>query len=340
MSPKRIIISRTDSIGDVILTLPLAGILKKYFPDLHIIFLGSSYTRDVINCCDFVDEFIDWSYLNKLTENESIEFLKSKNADTIIHVFPRKEIAVLAKKVGIKYRIGTVNRLYHWFTCNKLIKLSRKNSELHEAQLNIKLLKHFGINKTFELKEISDFYGFKSKSKLPENIISLIDSQKFNLILHPKSKGSAREWGLANFAKLIEILPKEKYKIFITGTDAEANLMKTEILDKYMNIIDLTGKLSLSEFISFISISDGLIAASTGPLHIAAALEKVAIGIYPPIKPMHPGRWMPIGKNATYLVSEIYCEDCRKTIDCKCMREISPEMVFSKLEEIKNSIKS
>lgn len=336
MKIKRVIISRTDSIGDVILTLPLAGILKKHFPDLHISFLGSNYTRDVINCAAYVDEFIDWNKINKLAENEAIELIKSKNADAIIHVFPRKEIAILAKKAGIKYRIGTTNRLYHWFTCNKLTKLSRKKSDLHEAQLNIKLLKAFGINKTFSLKEISEYYGFKAKVLLPDNINSLIDNHKINLILHPKSKGSAREWGLDNFATLIDILPSDKYKIFITGTEAEANLMKTEILDKYNNIIDLTGKLSLAEFITFISGCDALIAASTGPLHIAAALGKIAIGIYPPIKPMHPGRWMPIGKNAAYLVSEIYCEDCRKTNDCKCMREISPEMVISKLEEIKN----
>ena len=29
---RKIIISRTDSIGDVVLTLPLAGLLKKYYP--------------------------------------------------------------------------------------------------------------------------------------------------------------------------------------------------------------------------------------------------------------------------------------------------------------------
>lgn len=63
--------------------------------------------------------------------------------------------------------------------------------------------------------------------------------------------------------------------------------------------------MNLKQFISFIAAADGLIAASTGPLHIAAALGKVALGIYPPIKPMHPpGRWAPLGKNASYLVLE------------------------------------
>jgi heptosyltransferase-3 len=337
MSPKRIIISRTDSIGDVILTLPLAGILKQYFPDLHIIFLGSSYTKDIIKCCKHIDEFIDWAQISILPENEAINYLKNTKADTIIHVFPRKEIASLAKKAQIKNRIGTTNRLYHWFTCNKLLRFSRKNSELHEAQLNVKLLKPFGIDKQFDLFEFASFYGFESKITLSENILSLIDKQKFNLILHPKSKGSAREWGLENFSKLIEILPKNKFKIFVSGTSFEAELMQTEIIEKHKDsIIDITGKFSLAEFIAFIALADGLIAASTGPLHIAAALGKVAIGIYPPIKPMHPGRWQPIGEKATYLVSEKNCEDCRKSNDCQCMRNISPENLLSKLEPFIN----
>jgi len=56
---KKIIISRTDSIGDVILTLPVAGVLKKHFPDSLIYFIGRQYTRPVIEACEHVDEFID-----------------------------------------------------------------------------------------------------------------------------------------------------------------------------------------------------------------------------------------------------------------------------------------
>ena len=56
----RILISRTDSIGDVVLTLPVAGILKQTFPGCTIIFLGREYTRAVIEACDHVDQFVAW----------------------------------------------------------------------------------------------------------------------------------------------------------------------------------------------------------------------------------------------------------------------------------------
>ena len=333
MKTQRIIISRTDSIGDVMLTLPLAGILKKYFPDIYILFLGSAYTKDIVDCCEYIDEFIDWTLLSNLLENGAIIELKKHNADSILHVFPRKEIAVLAKKANIKNRIGTTNRTYHWLNCNQLVKLSRKKSDLHESQLNTKLLKPLGIDKDFNLSEITSYYGFSKINTLPDVFNLLIDKEKFNLILHPKSKGSAREWGLENYASLIEILPVDKYKIFISGTSTEAALMQTKIIDKYDNIIDLTGKLTLAEFIAFIAQVDGLVAASTGPLHIAAALGKAALGIYPPIRPMHPGRWMPVGKFAHYFVNKKTCNDCRKTMDCHCMKSISPEEISEYLEK-------
>ena len=36
----RIILSRTDSIGDVVLTLPMAAALKQSFPGCTVVFLG------------------------------------------------------------------------------------------------------------------------------------------------------------------------------------------------------------------------------------------------------------------------------------------------------------
>ena len=70
-----------------------------------------------------------------------------------------------------------------------------------------------------------------------------------------------------------------------------------------------------------------LYAASTGPLHIAAALGKLTIGLYPPIKPMHPGRWAPLGNLSTFIVKPKKCNKCRKRKVCECLESITPEEV-------------
>ena len=318
-TPNKIIISRTDAIGDVVLTLPMASLLKKTFPHCKIIFLGSAYTKDVVACCSDVDEFIvfDEEKLNEI------------GADTIVHVFPNKAIAATAKKVGIKNRIGTSHRWYNWFMCNKLINVSRKKSDLHEAQLNLKLAACFDqVKDLYTYDEVLNLINFEAKPTSTANI-NLIDNDKFNLIIHPKSKGSAREWGLHNFSTLISLLPKDRFKIFICGTEQEGVAIRDAFADAVQlgDAVDLTGTMSLSDYIYFISKADGLIAASTGPLHIAAALGRNAIGIYPPIRPMHPGRWACVGQKTKVFVADKECNNCRKGGKCSCMEKVSPQDV-------------
>ncbi|MEN8223741.1 MAG: glycosyltransferase family 9 protein [Bacteroidota bacterium] len=330
----RIIISRTDSIGDVILTLPVAGLLKRKLPDCEIIFMGRSYTHDVIMACEHIDRFLNWDDLRSGNESDAIRALQDIRADLIIHVFPRREISSLAKKAGIPARLGTTNRLYHWYSCNKLVRLSRKKSELHEAQLNLKLVESITGERNIAKNDIPTLYGLTRTESLSSEFLHLSDTPGNKIVLHPKSKGSAREWGIDNFIKLIDILPEEKFKIFISGTKEEGELIRNSGIFDADHVIDLTGKMSLQQLMSFIKSCDCLIAASTGPLHLAAALGTCAIGIYPPIKPMHPGRWAPIGEKAEFLVKEKKCNDCRKQGPCHCMQDIRPEDVKKQILRI------
>lgn len=324
---QNVIISRTDSIGDVILTLPLAKLLKDRYPQLKIAFMGKAYTRPVIDCCAYVDTFIDIAdFLSRPV------LIDGKAPECIIHVFPTKEIALRAKALKIKERIGTTNRLYHWYTCNQLIKLSRKNSDLHEAQLNARLLQPFGIDEIFNTEVLGNAIGLRNTMPLQPTYYELIDKHRFNLILHPRSQGSAREWGLENFVRLIKLLPPERYKIFISGTAKERTSLDELFSQTGHLVTDVCGLMDLNQFIAFIKECDGLVANSTGPLHIAAALGKRAIGIYPPLRPMHPGRWRPLGPAATYLVVAAPCNDCRKQPAlCHCMKDIKPEAVLEQL---------
>lgn len=318
--PNNIIISRTDSIGDVVLTLPVATVLKNYFPGLKIAFMGKSYTRAIIEACESVDEFID---VNDFM-NGSAKVL-GKKAEAILHVLPMPAIALRAKKLQIPLRIGTTNRIYHWITCNQLVKLSRKKSALHEAQLNIKLLKPFGITRDFSLEEIGHSFALDNIKSLPDKFSYLVNKNKYNLILHPKSQGNGREWGLENFIKLIDLLDADKFNILISGVEKERELLRPLFNKTQKKVVDITGMMNLSEFMSFIATCDGLVASGTGPIHLAAAIGKDAFGIYPPIKPIYPQRWAPLGPKAQVFVLEKNCIDCKgNSLACHCINEVEP----------------
>ena len=330
---RTIIISRTDSIGDVVLTLPLAHVLKKKIPGCKIIFLGKKYTKPVLECCRNIDEILCWDEMENFLPGKQTESFTSLKADCLIHVFPNRKVASLAKKAGIPLRIGTSHRLFHWLTCNKLPNFTRKNSELHEAQLNFKLLEPLGISTIPEIDEMKDQFDLGNTQPLSSDLLSLIDKGKINLILHPGSRGSAVDWNLRNFSELIRILPSDKFKIFLTGTENEHAQIQSLLL-KDSAATDLSGKLSLAELISFIRHCDALVAASTGPLHLAAVLGKLAIGLYPSVRPLHPGRWAPIGKKVKVLVAQKHCSNCGKGTFCDCLSSIQPQEVADVLSGI------
>jgi ADP-heptose:LPS heptosyltransferase len=302
---QHILISRTDAIGDVVLTLPMAAYIKELIPGAVISFLGRTYTHPVVNTCTDVDDFINYDELKKLTKSEQVSYIRNKNIDVIIHVFPNKHVSAIAKDAGIKLRIGTTNRLFHWFTCNKLVKLSRKKSDLHEAQLNLILLKPLGLTNIPSLQQIIDHYSFERIIQLPEPMAGKLVKDRFNLILHPKSHGSGMEWGLDNFAGLIGQLPADSYNIIITGSEKEKALLNEwiKILPGHVN--DMTGKMTLPELIAFMANADGLLASGTGPLHLAAATGINTLGLFPSLRPIHAGRWAPLGKKAEFIESEV-----------------------------------
>lgn len=329
------IISRVDAIGDVVLTLPVAGVLRELYPKSRILFLGSSYAQEVIKACQHVDEFLNWDELKKMDEAAQIKALAATGADTIIHVLPKIEIAELAKKTGISLRVGTTNRPYHWYTCNKLVRLSRKRSPYHEAQLNLRLLTVLGAKPLYSLEEIPGYYGLTRLVSLPPDLAALKDGQKFNLILHPKSRGHGREWGVDNFIRLANSLPAERFKLFVTGTPAEREAL-APLLKECPQVVDMVGKLTLPQFLAFIARADGLLASGTGPLHVAAALGIHALGLFPPLRPIHPERWAPLGSRAMVFCLEQPCQGCPGVHDCACMRNINPV----KLKEYLLSISS
>lgn len=293
---KSILISRTDSIGDVILTLPVAGVLKSVWPDSKISFLGNQYTKPIITSCNHIETFMDVADLN-------YNRIMQSNFDIVLHVFPNKPVADLCKTAGIPIRIGTSHRYFHWFTCNKLVNLTRKRSDLHEAQLNVKLLKPLRIRQDYTLKQLSEYYGWKEAKQLQ----CRINHGKFNIIFHMKSKGSAAEWPVKKYAELANKLDPASYDIYITGTESEGRLIRKEYNDifKLPHVIDVTGKFNLSDFISFVRANDGLVACSTGPLHIAAANDVQTLGLFPNVRPMHAGRWAPLGKYVETISSKI-----------------------------------
>lgn len=329
--PGRIILSRPDALGDAVVTLTTAGWIKHHAPAAHITVLCKDYARPVWACSRHVDAIITLDELQAGGNATAVDRLRGSNADAIVHVFPHRAVAHWAKQAGIPRRIGTSHRWWHWFTCNERVDFTRKNSPLHEAQLNLKLLSPFGIPVPGNAEELVPHIGFVPPS-LSGDLRALLPAGKRIVVLHPLSKGSAVEWGLTNFSALIRALDPARWHVLVTGTKDEAERYRSALALDLSHVTDLGGRLKLDELIAIIGASDALVAASTGPLHIAAACGKRAIGLFGMRRPIHPGRWAPLGADAHVLVHDPGCVRCARGEECDCIARIAPQHVLQLLE--------
>lgn len=334
MNPKHIIISRTDSIGDVVLTFPMCFWIKQNFPEIELVYLGKEYTKPVIESCSVIDKFINWDEIQQMPSSKKLIFFRGLQADTIIHVFPNKDISSLAKKAKITNRIGTSHRIFHFLTCNYRIDFSRKKSDLHEAQLNFELLRPLGLKNIPSWEEISTNTAFWNveKQDLPEEIDEFVRSQKNIVILHPKSQGSAKEWPIENYLDLAKELIESENLVIFTGTENEGKLFRSKIPTN-PSILDSTGKLTLKQLIYLVSKSTSLVACSTGPLHIAGLCGIQALGLFSSRRPIHPGRWRPLGSRSKAIVYDSNCPVCAKKKECSCIEKISVETILAEIKK-------
>jgi ADP-heptose:LPS heptosyltransferase len=289
---QRIMIVRTDSIGDVMLTLPMAYYLKQIFPNVEILFLGKSYTKDIINRCLWVNRFINADDFQ--IQGNAQEMMSSLNLDAVVFALPDSFWMRAAHAARVPVRIATGHRFSSWRWATQRPMFGRKNSDLHESQLNLKLLSPLGFNDIPTLKELNQL-----------NLLSFnAPSKKKRLIIHPFSQGSALNWSLEQYDELVGLLINEDWEIVISGTVKDQLRLANFGGVHLKSIPSVCGQFNLSAFIDFIAESEMLLACSTGPLHIAAAAGIKSVGLYVDRRPIHPGRWSPIGSQVFILKEE------------------------------------
>lgn len=310
------------------LTLPLCAWLKERFPRIQITFLGKSYTAPILRHYPAIDHVLLLDELEAGSLQEQVKRLQAGHYDAIVHVFPRKSLARLAKKAKIPMRIGTSHRLFHWTTCNVRLDFTRKNSPYHEAQLNFELLRPFGITDLPHFEELQA-YTLAFGKHLDSVTLPITVEQPY-IILHPKSQGSAREWPIEKYIDLAHELVEKGYTVCFTGTANEGDAFR-DLLPTHPRIIDTTGKLTMEQLMRLIQGAQGLVACSTGPLHLAGFLQIRAVGLFISKRPMHPGRWQPLGLHATTLVYDPNCARCASKEPCLCIADIPVVQVVNTL---------
>ena len=299
-SVTKVLIVRNDKLGDFMLIYPALELLKKSSNDIHITVLVPKYTTDMAKICPWVDSIIiDPGSKATLSENYRLfKELRKQHFNAIVTLYSTTRIGFLAFLAKIKYRLAPATKIAQIFYNHKLTQ-RRSRSQKPEFEYNVDLIKKilydFNINPVTHIKP--PFLKFKTdeinalrvkfyeKHKIPE---------KLKLIfVHPGTGGSANNLSLKQFANLIfQLKLKEKYFFVITAGPDE--IMYAESLSKMLTNVPHTIFHSTEGLINFakhIQLCSLFISGSTGPLHIAGALNIPTAAFYQRLRSATPLRW-------------------------------------------------
>ena len=322
INPKNFLLIRPDAIGDCLLIIPAIALLKKRFPSARITVLARPYTREIFANDPDIDEVIN--------DPASVEFIKKQDFDCSIHFYNELPYAMLAKRAGIKYRLGDGSKplLRPFYNLQSDCRWS--DLTLHEVEHNILLLKPLGIELPNTPPPLQIKAPLLSRYEFKPN--------EFVVGIHLGTGHGNKAWLPDRYAKVVDhLIEKWKATVVLTGSKSEIPAAQTVLGLCRKPPLDLVDKTTLSELIALISRYNLYIGVDTGPLHVAAALGIPTVAIFP-TKFVKPSEWGPWQTRHTIIRKSAKCSQKCLPRDCPfddCLKGISVEDVIEGIEILK-----
>lgn len=157
------------------------------------------------------------------------------------------------------------------------------------------------------------------------------------IALQPGARWANKRWPVEHYAELVRRLTSAHphFKFAILGGAADREWGTAIAQAHSQHCLDLTGKISLTEMVEWIRLSEMMISNDSGPMHVAAALGKPLVAIFGPTEPRRTG---PYRQPGSAVQTDLPCVPCMKPRcsyfkPLECLRSISPETILARAEE-------
>ncbi|MFL2560004.1 MAG: glycosyltransferase family 9 protein [Gammaproteobacteria bacterium] len=295
---KNILVIRNDKIGDFMLIWPALSFIKINIPDCKITCIVSKQVFDIAKNCSYIDEVIIDESIRKLKTK-----LKDVNFDASISFFSTFRIGYLVKTLNIPIRIAPKTKLAQFFYNHKILQkrsASLKPEHEYNTDLVVELFKISGISE-IEGMPIPPYLKLDDKVAEEKREIFIrgnnLNANKKIIFIHPGSGGSSKNLTINMYAKICKGLRKfDDYNFLIHCSVDEVNLARAfkALLIPEVDIKVIAPTTQPIDMLYNINNCDIFISGSTGPLHIAGALDKKTIAFYPNKKSSTRLRWQTI----------------------------------------------
>jgi len=297
---KKILVIRNDKLGDFMLAWPALSLLKKQYPDSEITVLIPSYTQAIAEICPSVDNIITDDCHEKILTDARYLAAKIKKCDfdaaIFLYIEMRTTLALWLARVP--QRFGPATKIAQLFL-NRRLRQKRSLSLKPEYQYNTDIVRYFISNSgdTLVPENKPPYLSFKKDKieKIKEKYIkdNKIEKNSILIFIHAGTGGSAINLTLEQFSRIAQGVSQSHKAHFVLTAgpgelDTATNLSKLIKNTPHSVYHSTEGLVSFSKFIS---TCDLFISGSTGPLHIAGALNVATAAFYPARRSATPLRW-------------------------------------------------
>ena len=294
-----ILISRTDRIGDVVLTLPVFTALRQLCPRAKLIAHVRSYTAPLLLGHPDIDEVllddpdgVQQPFLDLVRE------IRSHKPDAAILVHPSGRAIAACWLARIPLMAGRASNIWQFLLTHRLVQ-NRSRNEKHEAEYNLDLLTGLGFSPPRTLPKL--YINNYTKEWAARRLASAGMTAP-PVFVHPGHGGSAHNLPLGRYVELVSGLRGAELPVVVTLGPAERSLAEAfgpPIPGEFTVIDDAPDAAHLA---ALLASGFGFAGGSTGPMHLAAAAGIHTIAFFPRREAMTPYRWGPLGPLAHVLM--------------------------------------
>lgn len=337
---KRILLIKLWGLGNLTIIFPLIYKIKQKYPDSLIFFLTFDLNRGFLEKNEAIDKVVYFKYSKNIFKIAFqfifvLKKLKGERIDTVVNFETfNNASALFSCLTGAPLRIGLDNKFEKIFYCHPI----KHNSGLHISQTFSNLLRPLEINSAYTYFRFAESKEDKLKV---EHILKSLGVERF-ICVHPGTSENfcGKRYNKDYFSALADLLiDKYHLPVLFTGTGKERQLLRhiSKRASRKDKAYDLSGSLTIWEFVELLRKSALFISNDTGPVHLAASLGINSAVFYGPTTPK---RYGPLNKNSLIFYKNIACSPClgKDYITRNCKRrfrclDFSPQEAFDKISE-------
>lgn len=327
LTEAKILVTRTDRLGDVLLATPVLRRLREFYPKARVSFLVREEWMSILQ---YGPEIELIPYKPNTDVKVLAADLASRKFDVTIVLRDEAAVTQAIRIAGIPIRVGPYSTLRSLVSFNHGLLQRRSRCSKHEAEYNLELLTRIRVPIDSPAREAAQLP--RSWIQYSESVRGEIDQwlKTHGVLgvkywcLHPGSSGSARYLQPGRMIELVyeclaRLAKHPGARLIVTGGPHEAELLEG-IREKAPEVIIFGGKepQSLAALAELYARADAVIAHGTGPLHLAAAVGTRVLAIFPPLYVLNERRWGPLTARRLTWVPPVDCPEKFRCRGSKC----------------------